>query len=103
MSNRRRIKPPAVKQPKAPLANAFWNGLPTAATRGTAVVTDNSAFPAYWARTEGILGQRIPVVMVDLDGVNYGGGVTYLDDRDGDGWRKVTEGYGGPRWPHRNV
>jgi hypothetical protein len=82
---------------------AYWNGLPTTAEQGTAVVADCEAFPLYWARTEGIVGQRIPVVMVDLDGVNYGGGVDYLDDRDGSGWRKVTEGHGGPRYPHRSL
>lgn len=82
---------------------AFWNGLPTTATRGTAVVADAPEFAAYWARTQGVVGSRIPVVQVVLDGVNYGGGVTYLDDRDGSGWRKVTEGHGSPRLGHRNV
>jgi hypothetical protein len=85
------------------MSETFWNGLPTTAARGTAVVADAPEFPAYWARTEGIIGERIPVVEIALDGVNYGGGTDYLDNRDGSGWRKVTDGHGGPRWPHRNV
>lgn len=79
----------------------YWNGLPTTAARGTVVVADSDFFPEYWARD--LVGQRIAVVRVDLEGVSAGGGVQYLDDRDGSGWRKVTEGRGGPRWPHRNV
>lgn len=98
MSNRR--KP---RSPKAPRREGYWNGLPTNVDRGTAVVADSPEFPRYWARTEGIIGQRIAVVRVDLNGVNYGGGVAYLDDRDGSGWRKVTEGYGSPRFGHRDV
>lgn len=83
------------------ITETFWNGLPTPAERGTAVVADAPAFPLYWARE--LVGQRIAVVRVDLNGVNYGGGIDYLDDRDGSGWRKVTEGHGGPRYGHRNV
>lgn len=85
------------------MSATFWNGMPTKALRGSAIVADDGQFPAYWARTEGLIGQRIPVVLVVLDGVNYGGGTDYLDNRDGSGWRKVTEGRGGPRWPHRNI
>lgn len=82
---------------------AYWNGLPTLASRGTAIVADAPQFPAYWAKADGIVGQRIPVVRVVLDGVNYGGGVTYLDDRDGSGWAKVTTGRGSPRYGHADV
>lgn len=79
-------------------AQGFWNGLPTEVERGTAVVADAPEFPQYWAKVEGIVGQRIPVVRVVLDGVNYGGGTDYLDNRTGIGWYKVTEGRGSPRW-----
>jgi hypothetical protein len=95
MSNRRRA---TVKSDEP---QAFWNGLPTQAARGTAVVADAPEFPMYWARD--IVGQRIAVVWVNLDGVNYGGGETYLDDRDGSGWRKVTVGHGGPQYGHSDV
>ena len=79
----------------------YWNGLPTPARRGTAVVADAPEFAAYWARD--LVGERIAVVEVKLDGVNYGGGLTYLDDRQGDGWAKVTEGRGGSAWGHASV
>ena len=70
---------------------AYWNGLKTTARAGTAVVSDDGRFPRYWARTEEILGERIAVVEVDLDGVNYGGGLVYLDDREGSASRTVFE------------
>ena len=76
----------------------YWNGLPTTASRGTAIVADAPEFSLYWAKK--LVGQRIPVVMVDLDGVNYGGGTTYLDNRDGQGWRKITEGRGSSTYAH---
>lgn len=103
MSNRRKVKPANPPRRTLSVDQAYWNGLPTTATRGTAVVADAPEFPAYWARIQGIVGQRIPVVMVDLDGVNYGGGTTYLDNRDGSGWAKVTKGMGSGRYGHRNV
>jgi hypothetical protein len=67
--------------------STYWNGLPTLAERGSAEID----------------GERIAVVRVVLDGVNYGGGEAYLDDRDGSGWRKVTNGLGLSRHRHRNV
>lgn len=79
----------------------YWNGLPTTASRGTAVVADAPKFSLYWAKH--LVGQRIPVVKVYLDGVNYGGGITYLDNRDGSGWLKVTEGRGSSRYAHGEV
>lgn len=103
MSNRRKIRPTVRPTRTLPVDQAYWNGLPTTAQRGTAVVAATPEFPQYWAAREGVVGQRIPVVRVDLDGVNHGGGVTYLDDRDGSGWAKVTRGMGSPRYGHRNV
>ncbi len=81
----------------------FWNGLPTEIERGTAVVADAPQFPKYWARTEGIIGTRIAVVRVVLDGVNYGGGTTYLDDRGGLGYAKLTDGRGSSGLGHADV
>lgn len=81
----------------------YWNGLPTLAERGTAIVADAPEFPNYWARTEGIVGERIPVVRVVLDGVNAGGGVDHLDNREGGGWLKVTAYRGSPAVGFRSV
>ncbi len=77
-----------------------WNGIPITARRGTAVVADAPNFSHYWARH--LVGQRIAVVEVNLDGVNYGGGIDYLDDGEGRGWAKVTTG-GNPRTYHASV
>jgi hypothetical protein len=79
----------------------YWNGLPTIARRGTAVVADAPEFSLYWAYS--LVGQRIPVVLVVLDGVNAGGGIAYLDNRDGSGWIKVTKGRGSSRVSHGEV
>lgn len=84
------------------IEQGFWNGLPTEVEKGTAVVADAPEFPLYWAKTEGIIGERIAVVRVVLDGVNYGGGTAYLDDRDGAGSAKVAGG-GSPRAGHSDV
>lgn len=84
-------------------AQAYWNGIPIEAVRGTAVVADSPEFPQFWGRTEGVVGKRIPVVMVDLDGANYGGGISYLDNRDEEGWRKIAYGHGSPRYRHKDL
>lgn len=98
MSNARRPRTVA-----AAIEPAYWNGLKTFARRGSAVVADAGVFPEYWARKEGLIGKRIAVVLVVLNGVNVGGGTVYLDDRDGSGWRKVTVGHGGPTHRHAEV
>lgn len=104
MSNRRKpTNPVTTLAAPAPDTGTYWNGLPTIAERGTAIVAEAPEFPQYWAASEGLIGSRIPVVRVVLDGVNYGGGVDFLDDRDGSGWRKVTVGHGGPAYGHRGV
>jgi hypothetical protein len=86
-----------------PEPRTYWNGLPlpVPARRGTAVVADAPEFPGYWARD--LIGKRIEVVEVNLAGVSLAGTVDYLDDRDGSGWRKVTEGRGGPGFGHASL
>lgn len=80
------------------MTQTFWNGEPAPAVRGTAVVADAPEFPQYWARTEGIIGQRIPVVRVQ-----YGQWLYVLDNRRGQAWDKVTRGNGSPRYGHADV
>lgn len=84
-----------------PAMPTFWNGMPAPARRGSAVVADAPEFPGYWARE--LIGQRIEVVEVNLAGVSFSGGIDYLDNRDGSGWRKVTEGRGGPGFGHSGL
>lgn len=103
MSNRRKIHKRDLRrlrqqerQQAAPAT--YWNGERTLCMRGTATIADDTAFPDYWARNEGRVGERVPVVRVD-----YHGRTSYLLDDEGQGWAKVTVGGGGPRHGHRNV
>lgn len=76
----------------------YWNGEPTPARKISAIVIDKGFFPLYWAKVDGLVGQRINIVEVI-----YGNRTFYLDDRNGSGWAKVTTGFGSPRWGHRSV
>lgn len=96
-----------------PDVGAWWNGEPCLAERGTVVVGAVET-PTWWCA--GMTGTRRRVVRV-----TYAGEVFYLDDEGhhspayeplnvpartsppGEGWAKVTEGMGSPRWPHSSV
>lgn len=79
----------------------YWNGLPTSATRGTAVVARKQPWPKFWGSS--LVGQRIEVVRVVHDMVIFDGKIDYLDDRYGEAWDKVTEAFGSPTYPHRSL
>lgn len=85
--------------------NGFWNGLPTEVRKVTGTVRkwQEGDPPQAWWRELGLEGREVKAVEVVLDGVNFGGGIIYLYDEDGQGWHKVTEGHGGPRWGHSEV
>lgn len=92
------------------MAVAYWNGLETSAERVRVRVPQHDPAidpPLAWWRFGGLgpvcEGQVVDAVLVVLDGVNYGGGVAVLWDGDGSGWLKVTEGRGGPSWPHKQL
>lgn len=74
----------------------YWNGEPCEARRVSVVVADSGQFPLYWARE--FVGQRRDAVEVV-----YGEQTFYLDDGAGDGWWKVTDGHGSPRWSHGSL
>jgi hypothetical protein len=76
----------------------YWNGEPAPAARVRLRVAAPPAglHPRYWAA--GLVGEVVDAVRVE-----YGGRVFYLDDSGGVGWRKVTEGRGGPGWPSRSL
>jgi hypothetical protein len=78
------------------MSETFWNGEPTPAKRVVLRLEGDGGHPAYWAR-EAIGSER------DAVRVEYGDAVFYLDNADGSGWRKVTEGRGSPRWPDRSL
>lgn len=98
MSNRRRLRAAQpVRFSREPHDGPVprWNGERCEAVRVRLVVGESEA-PQYWARH--LVGQERAAVRV-----TYGGSVFYLDDEDGSGWAKVTEGGGSPRWPHRSL
>ena len=77
------------------ITRTYWNGELTECRRVTVIV---GAVPraSWWCAD--LEGQKRAAVEV-----NYYGVVSYIDDEDGSGWAKVTEGHGGPRWPHRGL
>jgi hypothetical protein len=101
VSNRRRLRVDRLAQYRdrlRPVPVTRWNGEPCEAERGTAVVSDDGRFPDYWARRDGLVGERVALVRVV-----YGGSTSYLLDDEGQGWAKVTTGGGSPRVGHKNV
>lgn len=73
----------------------YWNGEPAPARRVT-VVVGPSQRPTWWcAELAGTTRAAVEVT--------YGGDVFYLDDEDGSGWHKVTEGHGSPRVSHSSL
>ncbi len=74
----------------------YWNGEPTKAYR-TTVIVGPSPVPTWWCST---LAGTVRKAVV----VYYGGKLhDILDDEDGSGWAKVTEGHGSPNWPHDSL
>jgi hypothetical protein len=73
----------------------YWNGEPTPARR---VVVRVGPAERETHRHFGLEGTERRAVEV-----RYGGRTFFLDDEDGGGWRKVTEGRGSPRWSHSGL
>lgn len=96
MSNRRRTQAPLPASFVTKHPGTYWNGEHAEATRTFVRVADSGRFPEYWAR------EHVGTVRAAVR-VQYGGRTFHLDDEDGSGWRKVTEGRGAPSWPHRDL
>ena len=64
----------------------FWNGEPCVAKVVTVIVGKSPRDTWWCAQLE---GQQRQAVEVDYHGQKF-----YLDNEDGQGWRKVTEGRG---------
>jgi hypothetical protein len=73
----------------------FWNYEPTPA-RKVRVIVGACPVPTYW--WAGLEGTERAAVEV-----NYHGDRFYLDNEDGSGWAKVTQGRGGPDWGHSEL
>lgn len=76
-------------------AGALWNGEHTDARR-CEVIVGKSPYPTWWcAHLAGTVRKAVRV--------EHAGAVFFLDDEDGSGWAKVTEGRGSPRMGHRSL
>lgn len=98
MSNRRKLRPllpqTFLSRPAGNPATK-WNYEPATAVRVRVRVADAPQFAQYWARPHiGTIRQAVRVT--------YGGCTFYLDNEDGSGWHKVTNG-GGPGLPYRDL
>lgn len=78
--------------------NAYWNGEPALAEQVVVTVPewrDGDPPAAWWEPFAGT--ERRAVIVV------YNNDRFILDDEDGSGYQKVTQGFGGPSWPHRSL
>jgi hypothetical protein len=73
----------------------YWNGQRTPA-RKVRVRVGPAERETHWHY--GLEGTERDAVEV-----TYGDRKFYLDNEDGSGWRKVTTGHGGPRWPSASL
>lgn len=73
----------------------YWNGEPCEASC-VDVKVGPSDRPTWWcAKLEGQTRKAVRV--------SYGKETFYLDNEDGSGWKKVTEGFGSPQWGHASL
>jgi len=75
--------------------NTFWNGEPCEA-RQVRVIVGTPLKPTWWCAH--LQDKERAAVQVAQHGQ-----VFYLDNEDGSGWRKVTEGRGMPNYPHSSL
>lgn len=76
-------------------AQTYWNGQP-AECRKVRVIIGEPPRPTWWCAE--MVGQEREAVEV-----KQGGDKFYIDNEDGSGWLKVTEGLGSPGYPHRSL
>lgn len=89
-----KLDQPQAAQEKNPV-KTYWNGEKCIARR-CIVRVGKAALPTYWyAALEGQERQAVEVL--------YGDQKFYLDNADGSGWWKVTEGRGMPNYSHSNI
>lgn len=82
------------KGPKL-LTPTFWNGEPCEA-RIVNVIVGKPLKPTWWCAE--FEGKKRKAVQVAQHGQTF-----FMDNEDGSGWRKVTEGKGMPNYPHSSL
>jgi hypothetical protein len=77
------------------MVQTFWN-FELTPCRQVRVKVGPPPYPTWWcAQFEGTIRKAVEV--------NYHGTKFYLDDEDGSGWAKVTQGRGGPATGHNSL
>lgn len=80
------------------MSETSWNGESAQAMRAKVLVpkwSEGDAPLAWWREFGGTIRHAVVV--------RYNGQKHVLDNEDGSGWRKVTEGRGSPRIGHRSL
>lgn len=77
----------------------YWNGRPCKA-RIVRVIVGQAPRPTWWcASLEGQEREAVEIWGAD----QFGPQPFYIDNADGSGWLKVTDGYGRPFTAHRSL
>lgn len=72
----------------------FWNGEPAGAERVKVLIPRHS-WPKWLDADASPLRHAVRV--------RYGRQAFFIDNEDGSGWRKVTNGFGSPQYGHRSL
>ena len=84
------------------MSDTYWNGQPCRAEKVLVRVAKspkNIWWYTWWCSgLEGTIRKAVAVYYFDDRVVSH-----LLDNEDGSGWAKVTEGYGSSNWPHRGL
>ena len=78
--------------------DTYWNGQPCRAEKVLVRVAKSPRDTWWCSGLEGAVRKAVAVYYFDDQIVSY-----FLDDEDGSGWAKVTEGHGSPNWSHRSL
>lgn len=77
------------------IEKTYWNGSETPARKCKAKIGASPRSTWWCANMQG--------EVIDAVEIKYGGDTFYIDNRDGDGWWKVTTGKGSPIWNHSAI
>ena len=91
--------------------DAYWNGVEVEAKEVNVIVADDARFPMYWARELVGKERKALKIIVTQAPKNADGDIVkvdppeifYIDNEDGEGLRKVTEGKGMWTYPHKSL
>jgi hypothetical protein len=90
---------------------AYWNGVEVEAQKVNIIVADDTRFPMYWARELVGTQRKALKITVTKAPKNADGDIVevnppeifYIDNEDGEGLKKVTEGKGMWTYSHKSL